>query len=132
QTYQNMNSGSNMNWMNWPLFRRGFVIWLAATLALRFVGQYILKPGGRGWPVLLPLSIPLMALVVLAMCRSLRNEQRPAGALSIMLPTLLLDPLSCIYFRDVFPNMAPEMAGIFGAWMLYCCAGAAVGGLLRR
>jgi len=31
------------------------------------------------------------------------------------------------FFPVVFPNMAPEAAGIFGGWMLCCCAGAAIG-----
>jgi len=42
-------------------------------------------------------------------------------------PTLLLDPFSSAFFPIVFPNIAPEMAGVFGGWMLLCCAAALVG-----
>jgi hypothetical protein len=31
----------------------------------------------------------------------------------------------------VFPNMAPSVAGVFGGWMLWCCAGAVVGASIR-
>ncbi len=47
--------------------------------------------------------------------------------MSVALPTLLLDPFSSAFFPAVFPNMAPEVAGVFGGWMLWCCAGALVG-----
>jgi Family of unknown function (DUF5367) len=60
----------------------------------------------------------------------LQREQWLRGAFSIALPTLLLDPFSSAFFSVVFPNMAPEVAGSFGGWMLWCCAGALVGGTL--
>jgi hypothetical protein len=79
-------------------------------------------------------SFPAMAWVVRSLCSGARlpREQWPAGAVAIALPTLLLDPFSTIFFPVVFPNMAPEMAGVFGGWMLWCCAGALVGGVLQR
>jgi hypothetical protein len=75
-----------------------------------------------------------MAWLVRRLCRRfhLRRDQWPAGAVSILLPTLLLDPFSSAFFHAVFPNMAPEVAGVFGGWMLWCCAGALVGVTMGR
>lgn len=121
--------------MNTRLFISGLVIWAGATIALRFGGQYLLRPDARlGMALLFLVSFPAMAWVVRSLCSGARlpREQWPAGAVAIALPTLLLDPFSTIFFPVVFPNMAPEMARVFGGWMLWCCAGALVGGVLQR
>ena len=112
----------------------GFGIWVAATLTLRLAGQRILHPGDwKGTLVLFAVSFPLMAWLVRRLCRrfQLPREQWLAGAFSVALPTLLLDPFSSAFFPVVFPNMAPEVAGVFGGWMLWCCAGALVGVSIR-
>jgi hypothetical protein len=108
----------------------GFVIWLAATLALRFAGQRVLHPGDwTGTLLVFAVTFPLIAWVVRRLCRTagLPQDEWLAGAVSLLLPTLLLDPFSSAFFPIVFPNIAPEMAGVFGGWMLLCCAAALVG-----
>jgi hypothetical protein len=120
--------------MNLRLFLCGLGIWTGATLALRVAGQRLLLPGH--WTktlMLFAISFPLMAWLVRRLCRrfQLPREQWLAGAVSIALPTLLLDPFSSAFFPFAFPNMAPEMAGVFGGWMLWCCAGALVGVTIR-
>jgi hypothetical protein len=120
--------------MNIRLFLYGFGIWITATVALRFGGQHLLHPGDwKGELLLFAVSFPLMAWVVRRLCRSvhLPREQWPLGAISVALPTLLLDPFSSAFFPFVFPNMAPDVAGVFGGWMLWCCAGALVGVSVR-
>ena len=120
--------------MDRRLFLYGFVIWAGATVALRFAGQHLLRPGDlAGTFLLFAVSFPLMAWIVRRLCRKvgLQQEQWMAGAVSLSLPTLLLDPFSSVFFPVVFPNMAPEVAGVFGGWMLWCCAGALAGGVLR-
>jgi hypothetical protein len=120
--------------MHTPLFLCGIAIWLAATLALRLAGQRILHPHDwTGTLILFAISFPLMAWIVRRLCRRfhLPREQWLAGALSVALPTLLLDPFSSAFFPGVFPNMAPEVAGVFGGWMLWCCAGALIGVIPR-
>lgn len=117
------------------LFVAGFIIWGIATLALRVAGQYLLHPQQWAGTVLLfAISFPLMALLVRGLCRrfQLPQEQWLAGAVWITLPTLLLDPFSSAFFPVIFPNMAPELAGTFGGWMLFCCAGGLAGGLIPR
>jgi hypothetical protein len=119
--------------MNIRLILYGLAIWIAATLGLRVAGQRLLVPGNsKGTLILFAISFPLMAWVVRRLCRRLPREQWLAGALSVALPTLLLDPFSSAFFRVVFPNMAPQVAGVFGGWMLCCCAGALIGVTIRR
>ena len=119
--------------MDTRLFVSGLAIWLAATVALRFIGQRILRPDhSAATLVLFALSFPLMALLARRLCLSFHvpRERWLTGAVSLSLPTLLLDPFSSAFFSTVFPNIAPEMAGVFGGWMLWCCAGAITGGIL--
>jgi hypothetical protein len=114
--------------MNNKLFLYGLAIWITATLALRLEGQQLLVPGN--WKVtliLFAISFPLMAWLVRRLCRRLPREQWLAGGLSVALPTLLLDPFSSAFFSRVFPTMSPQVAGVFGGWMLCCCAGALIG-----
>lgn len=121
--------------MNYRLLLYGLAIWVAATLALRFAGQYVLRPGDtRGVLILFVVSFPLMVWLVRRLCRKFeaQREAWPAGAISIALPTLLLDPFSSAFFPVVFPNMAPGVAGVFGGWMLWCCAGAMVGAIVGQ
>jgi hypothetical protein len=121
--------------MNTRLVLCGFAIWGGATACLRVRGQYLLRPDD--WPrtlILFAVSFPLMAWIVRRLCRrfQLPRDQWLWGAVSIALPTLLLDPFSSAFFPVVFPNMAPEVAGVFGGWMLWCCAGALLGVTIRR
>jgi len=116
--------------MKLRLFLYGFAGWLIATVALRFWGQFVLRPGD--WIrtlTVFALSFPLMALLVRRLCSGfrLRDGEWLSGALMVLLPTLLLDPFSSAFFPTAFPNMSPDVAGVFGGWMLWCCAGALVG-----
>jgi hypothetical protein len=108
----------------------GLAIWLVATIALRTAGQHLLRPSHwEGTLILFAVSFPLMAWIVRRLCRGagLAPEQWLSGAISVALPTLLFDPFSSAFFPLAFPNMAPEVAGVFGGLMLWCCAGAVVG-----
>jgi hypothetical protein len=121
--------------MNKRLFLCGLGIWIVATVALRAAGQRLLHPGDwKGTLMLFAVSFPLMGWVVRRLCRRFRlpREEWLGGALAVALPTLLLDPFSSAFFPVVFPNMAPEVAGVFGGWMLWCCAGAFVGVSIGR
>jgi hypothetical protein len=113
----------------------GFICWLAATLALRVIGQWVISD--RHWlhvVVLFAISFLAMAFVVRMACIRARVPPHdwPVAAVSLLLPTLLLDPFSSAFFPIVFPNMAPENAGVFGGWMIICCAGGLLGALVLR
>jgi len=107
-------------------------VWSAATLVLRFRGEHLLQPGSHIRTLaLFALSFPAMALLARRVCHRLPPDQWLAGAVSFALPTLLLDPFSSAFFPAVFPNMDPGVAGVFGGWMLWCCAGALTGVMIR-
>lgn len=108
----------------------GFVIWLTATIVLRFTGQYLLHPENPlAMAGLLVVSFPVMALVARRICAdaSLPREQWPAAAIFLVTPTLVLDTFSSAFFPLLYPNIPPLAAGLFGGWMLSCCAGALLG-----
>jgi hypothetical protein len=130
-----MSSYSDSYHIHPRLLAAGLLLWGIGTLGLRFFGQYVLRPA-HPWGVvrLFALSLPLMAWVVRRLCLRFRlpREEWLGGALAVALPTLVLDPFSSAFFPSVFPNIAPEMAGVFGGWMLFCCAGAFLGVLAAR
>jgi len=108
----------------------GTIAWIAATAALRFSGGKLLRPDESLRTIALyAISFALMAWVGRRVCQAakLQRSDWPAGAISVMLPTLLLDPFSSAFFPVVFPNFAPDAAGLFGGWMLISCAGALIG-----
>jgi hypothetical protein len=120
--------------MHRKLLLCGIVIWLAATAGLRLAGQHVLPPRNAVSTLLLfAASFPGAAWIARFLCRrfQLPREQWPAGAISLLLPTLVFDPFSSAFFDVVFPNMDPRAAGVFGGWMLWCCAGALAGVTLR-
>lgn len=106
----------------------GFIVWLAATVALRFTGQYLLYPGNVvAIAILLSASFPLMGVVARSVCAALPREQWPAAAILLVTPSLVLDTFSSAFFPIVYPNMPEQAAGLFGGWILCCCAGALLG-----
>ena len=120
--------------MNLRLIRNGFVIWLGATLALRFGGQHLLRPGGwKETLVLFAVTFPLIAWLVRRLCAQagLPESEWLHGAMALLLPTLLLDPFSSAFFPLGFPNMSPQVARLFGGWMLWCYAAGLIGVSLR-
>jgi uncharacterized protein DUF5367 len=121
--------------MKWPLFLYGLGIWIGGTVLLRVRGQNLLYPDDwKRTLILFAASFPLMAWLVRRLCRRfhLGEEQWLAGAVSILFPTLILDPFSSAFFPAIFPNMPPQAAGVFGGWMLWCCAAGLIGASIRR
>lgn len=115
--------------MRWALLL-GLLIWGGGTIAIRLAGHHFLLAGRTGLTLLLyAASFVLMALAVPWICRrlGLDGEASFRGATLLMLPTLVVDPFSCLFFSAVFPNLDPAVAGVFGGWMLICCGGAAAG-----
>lgn len=112
------------------VFQLGVFLWAAGTIAIRLAGDRLLHPNQPLRSALLYLgSFVLLAIVTRRICRRLKLERNfwPQAASLLILPTLILDPFSCAFFPTVFPNIDPSAAGIFGGWMLICCAGAVAG-----
>ena len=103
----------------------GFLLWLAGTVVLRFVHLRLLDPDRMvAVGVLYAMSFALVFLVIRALVVRPRAGETPALAVTgLLLPTLILDAFSSAYFSKVFPNLPPTGAGVFGGWMLICCAG---------
>jgi hypothetical protein len=119
--------------MKLRLLLSGAILWTAGTLILRLGGANLLRPDAPARTLILfGISLPAMAFVARRLCRRLPPEEWAAGAVSLVLPTLLLDPFSSAFFSAVFPNIDPRAAGVFGGWMLVCCAGALAGVMIAR
>ena len=108
----------------------GILIWTGGTAAIRLAGHRLLQPGHTLSTIALYLaSFLLMALLVprILLRLGLDRELWPKAATLLILPTLLLDPFSCVFFTAMFPNLDPGAAGAFGGWMLICCGGGVAG-----
>jgi hypothetical protein len=116
--------------MNRKLLIYGCVLWLLGTAGVRLGGRFVLHPGSvLGTLLLFGVSFVAMAWLARRLCRraGLPRADWPSGAVALALPTLLLDPLTSAFFPLVFPSVTPAAAGLFGGWMLCCCAGALIG-----
>lgn len=84
----------------------GFLVWLGATILLRFVGQLFFAT-----PLALVLTLvgTGVVLVLVLLLLFLRARMDPARrirvALSLALPGMLLDIFSVIFAANVFPNI---------------------------
>jgi hypothetical protein len=112
----------------------GFMIWLAATIALRLAGQWIIQTGITDVLLLLAVSGVLMYRLPRALFKalSIAPSDYPIGAIVLVAPGMLLDTISAIWFPRVFPNMAAESAGLFGGWLLFCNVIALISAALAR
>ncbi|MBZ5552118.1 MAG: DUF5367 domain-containing protein [Acidobacteriia bacterium] len=117
------------------ILQLGFILWMVGSIGIRLAGQRLLHPNQPLEAVLLYLvSFVLMGVAARRIFERLglaRDSWRQAASL-LILPTLLLDPFSCAFFPTVFPNIDPAAAGVFGGWMLICCAGAVAGSWVKR
>lgn len=112
----------------------GLILWAVGTIGIRLAGQHMLHPQNvTGTVILYVLSFALMGLLARRIFSrmGLERESWPRAATLLALPTLLLDPFSSAFFPFVFPNVDPAAAGIFGGWMLICCAGAVAGAWVK-
>jgi uncharacterized membrane protein YoaK (UPF0700 family) len=112
----------------------GLVLWGVGTIGIRLAGQHMLHAQSAvGTIALYVCSFILMALLARRIFSrmGLNRECWPRAATLLALPTLLLDPFSSAFFSSVFPNVDPGAAGVFGGWMLICCAGAMAGAWVK-
>lgn len=101
----------------------GFAIWLAATIGLRLIGQWVVRPGtALDVALLLAVSGALMYRLPRALFKLMRiaRSDYTLGVILLVAPGMLLDTISSIWFSRVFPNMPTESAGLFGGWLLFC------------
>lgn len=116
----------------------GLLLWLLATLFFRVIGQFLLDPGS---PVLVVavfvLTGPLIAGAVYPAyaLRNLPDEDRPAAAVCIALPGMLIDVFALAFFGTLFPNLSAlsdASDALFGAWLLWAYGLILVTGIFPR
>ena len=112
----------------------GFALWLAATVAIRFAGGVLFGTLG---PLRLLVLFAVTALVIAGAIASLVKQlpTREAGlhaAVLIVLPGILLDTGSVLWFPAVFPNL-PAAAGMpLAALLLWAYGIALLAGVLAN
>jgi hypothetical protein len=112
----------------------GLAVWLLATLAIRLWGQTVFRTRSAAeWALLFGLTAVAIVVPISLLVR--RLPTREAGlraAVLVVLPGLLLDTGSVLWFRTVFPNL-PETAGMpFAALLLWAYAIALLAGVWPR
>ena len=102
---------------------RGLAIWLAASMALRLAGQWVFADA-RQLALLFAVSIPVMIwLPRRIVAASAAARSRPAAAaIVLVVPGMLLDTACTLAFQRLFPNIQPQRAAVFAAWILLCNA----------
>ena len=110
-------------------FALGFCLWLLATLVFRLAGHHFFLVDEPAALALLWL-LTLIALISLATAlfrwRRLSRAQQFEAAALMVIPGMALDAFATQGFALVFPNMPPEAAGSFGAWLLMAYASALI------
>lgn len=111
----------------------GFAIWAVATLGFRLFGEVFFRPE-IGWVVagLALGAVPAIAGLTLAGLRLLRVTPRHrAAAAGLFAATgMFLDALVIFEWSLVYPNLLAQLAGPFGAYMLWCNGIAIVTGVI--
>ncbi|WP_158963369.1 DUF5367 domain-containing protein [Myroides fluvii] len=105
-----------------PVLFIGFLVWLFATLAFRFAGQYFFITES---PVILTMLylvvVPSMAFLSLVTFKKFNLsglEKIAAGAL-LVLPGMIIDTFVIQFFEPIFPNMSSDKAASFGSWLMW-------------
>jgi hypothetical protein len=99
----------------------GFLIWLIATIVLRFAGQYVFRSTATEAALsLLLVSLPVMIWVTRRVLHRVSTQERAFAAIVLVSPGMLLDTFSTIWFSQIFPNIRADAAALFGGWLLFC------------
>lgn len=110
----------------------GFVLWLINAAIFRFAGEFFFYPGIAP-PVLLFAIVALIGVaitfVLLKILREARGDEAEA-AISVALPSMLLNTLLVYDFADIFPNLDGALDGVYGALALVYAASMALTGLM--
>ncbi len=113
----------------------GFVLWFINAVIFRFAGQFFFVPDVAP-PYVLFLSVAIVgvltAFIVLKALREAPGDEGEA-AVSVALPSLLLNALLVHEFREIFPNLDSALDGVFGALaMIYAAAMSLTGLMMTR
>lgn len=113
----------------------GLALWMIGTLILRLAGHLFLPSDSTpAWVALYLLGAVAMSVVARAiyLWAGIPAAEWRAAAAVLILPTLVLDAFTALFFVRAFPQLNPGVSGAFAGWMLICCAGAVLGAWVRR
>jgi len=105
-----------------PVLFIGFLVWLFATLAFRFAGQYFFITES---PVVLTILylvvVPSMAFLSLITFKrfNLSGLEKIAAGVLLVLPGMIIDTFVIQFFEPIFPNMSSDKAASFGSWLMW-------------
>jgi hypothetical protein len=108
----------------------GFLVWLAATLALRFYGEHVITVDDIRMSIIAITAAPVLwgfMVLYLGILRVL-PENRALAAIAFCLPGMFLDAAVTSHFGLVFPNIDASLDKTFGALMLWAYAWLLFGG----
>lgn len=111
----------------------GFTAWLVATLAIRLGGDRILQARGLGLAILFAATAIAVGTAVSSLLRPIpTREARLEAAVLIVLPGILLDTASVLWFPAVFRNLPPAAGMPFAALLLWAYGIALLAGALSK
>ena len=113
----------------------GFVLWLINAAIFRFAGQYFFLPDVAPPFALAGVVAALGALITFVVLKLMREAPGDEGeaAVSLALPSLLLNALLLHEFGQIFPNLDSALDGVYGALaMIYAAAMIFTGLLMTR
>ena len=103
----------------------GFGVWLLATAVFRAAGHVFFRVDEPAFTALLWL-LTGAAMIALARFiftwRQLSRAARFEAAALLVIPGMALDAIAVEMFPAAFPNMPPDAAGSFAAWLLLAYA----------
>ncbi len=108
----------------------GFLVWLGATLALRFYGQSFFVNDDIQMTIIALVAAPVLwgFMVLYVTVLRVLPENRALVAIAFCLPGMVLDAAVTSHFSIVFPNLEPTLDKTFGALMLWGYAWLLFGG----
>lgn len=109
----------------------GLVLWLAVTLAFRFVGGQVFSQGLGGVSWLFMIAPPAMFMLTYGLLRALRvaPTDRAEAASIFAFPGFLIGIYEINSFSAVFPNLDAGLSGSFATLMYACYAAAILAGI---
>lgn len=114
-------------------FFMSFLIWLIATLVLRFWGPTFFIPDNN-LSMIASFLFSLFFLPPLAYSlfywQNVEPVVRKDAAICLAIPGMLLDVMATYFFPYFFPNMSNGANGVFGAWLLWGYAIVLITGVL--
>lgn len=113
----------------------GFVLWLVNAALFRFFGQNFFYPGPAttyGAAGIVILAGVLITFIFLRLLREAPGDEGEA-AISVALPSLLLNALLTYNFATAFPNLDPALDSVYGGLaMLYAASMSFTGLMMTR